>query len=169
MNPFIARKGELIDLHLKKDKIAADIKKIKEELERKLGALTEMHKNMLIDTEAKIKDFPKLCDHTNEDGSVATGKEHKIVIPSLVGDLTVVKQLCALCGGTISENKIEVKRPKDGAVDSEFKTWYHMDDDDDGLFTETLTFDPNYISDFMGYIANSGLFGSTTKKVKSNE
>ena len=31
MNPFIARKGELIDLHLKKDKIAADIKKIKEE------------------------------------------------------------------------------------------------------------------------------------------
>lgn len=153
MNPFIERKGELINLNLKKDKIASDIKKIKEELERKMEALTEVHKNMLLDTELKIKNFPKLCDHTNEDGSVATGKEHKIIVPSIIGDFTLVKQMCALCGGTISEEKVEVKRPKDGTVDSEFKTWYQMDDDES--FMETMTFDPNFIENFMGYISGS--------------
>lgn len=157
MNPFIERKGELAKLHLKKDKIAADIKKIKEDLERKVEALNEVHRNLLNDTEDKIKNFPKLCDHTNEDGSVATGKEHKIMVPSIIGDFTLVKQMCSLCGGTISESKVEVKRPKDGTlVDSEFKTWYQIDEDND-IFTDTLTFDPNFMSNFMGYISGSTL------------
>lgn len=148
------KKGELAKLHLKKDKIAADIKKIKEDLERKVEALNEVHRNLLNDTEDKIKNFPKLCDHTNEDGSVATGKEHKIMVPSIIGDFTLVKQMCSLCGGTISESKVEVKRPKDGTVDSDFKTWYQIDEDND-IFTETLTFDPNFMSNFMGYISGS--------------
>lgn len=153
MNPFIERKGELIDLNLKKDRIASDIKKIKEDLERKIQALTEVHKNMLLDTELKIKNFPKLCDHTNEDGSVATGKEHKIIVPSIVGNFTLVKQMCALCGGTVSETKIEVERPQNSTVDSEFKTWYHSDGDE--TFMDTMTFDPNFMSNFMGYISGS--------------
>lgn len=168
MNPFIERKGELIELHLKKDKISADIKKIKEDLQRKVDALTEMHKNMLLDTEVKIKDFPKLCDHTNEDGSVATGKEHKIVVPSIIGDFTIVKQMCALCGGTISEEKVQIKRPKDGTVDSEFKTWYHLDDDNE-IFTETLTFDPNFLSNFMGYISGSTIEMNYINNMLNNE
>lgn len=154
MNPFIERKGELVGLHLKKDKIAADIKKIKEDLQRKVDALTEFHKNLLNDTETKIKEFPRICDHTNEDGSVATGKEHKIILPSIIGNFTLIKQMCALCGGTISEEKVEVKRPKDGTVDSEFKTWYQIDEGDD-IFTDTMTFDPNFVANFMGYISGS--------------
>ena len=152
MNPFIERKGELIALHLKKDKIASDIKKIKEDLERKLEAFTEVHRNLLLDTEEKIKQFPKLCDHTNEDGSVATDKEHKIIIPGIIGDITVVKQICSLCGGNVSETKIEIKRSKE--AESEFKTWYQIDDDE--TFIDTMTFDPNFISNTIdeNYINN---------------
>lgn len=151
MNPFIERKGELEKLHLKKDKIASDIKKIKDELERKLEALNDVHKNMLLDTELKIKNFPKLCDHTDENGSVATDKEHKIIIPGIIGDITLVKQVCTLCGGTVSEEKIEVKKSKE--AESEFKTWYQIDDNE--TFMDTLTFDPNFMSNFMGYISGS--------------
>jgi hypothetical protein len=151
MNPFIERKGELIGLHLKKDRIASDIKKIKDELERKLEALNDVHKNMLLDTELKIKNFPKLCDHTDENGSVATDKEHKIIIPDIIGDITLVKQVCTLCGGTISEEKIEVKKSKE--AESEFTTWYQIDDNE--TFIDTLTFDPNFMSNFMGYISGS--------------
>ena len=152
MNPFIERRGELIALHLKKDKIASDIKKIREDLERKLEAFTEVHRNLLLDTEEKIKQFPKLCDHTNEDGNVATDKEHKIIIPGIIGDITVVKQICSLCGGNVSETKIEIKRSKE--AESEFKTWYQIDDDE--TFIDTMTFDPNFISNTIdeNYINN---------------
>lgn len=151
VNPFIERKGELIALHLKKDKIASDIKKLKEDLERKLETLTEVHKNMLLDTEAKIKQFPKICDHTNEDGSLATDKEHKIIIPGIIGDIMLVKQVCTLCGGNVSEEKIEVKKSKE--AESEFKTWYQIDDTE--TFMDTMTFDPNFVENFMGYISGS--------------
>jgi len=149
MNPFIERKGELIGLHLKKDRIASDIKKIKEDLERKMEALTEVHRNLLLDTDIKIKNFPKICDHTNEDGSIATDKEHKIIIPGIIGDITLVKQVCTLCGGTVSEEKIEVKKSKE--AESEFKTWYEIDDSE--TFVDNMTFDPNFIENFMGYIS----------------
>ncbi len=149
MNPFLERKHELAELHLKKDKIASDIKKIKEELEKKIEALTDVHKNMLLDTELKIKEFPKLCDHTDENGDSATGKEHKIMVPSIIGDITLVKQICSLCGGTISEQKIEVKKSKD--AEKEFRTWYIDSDDDD--FIETITFDPNF--SVIGSVINS--------------
>jgi len=151
MNPFIERKGELIGLHHKKDRIASDIKKIKDELERKLEALNDVHKNMLLDTELKIKEFPRLCDHTDENGDLATGKEHKIIVPSIFGDITLVKQICSLCGGTVSEEKIEIKRSIE--AESEFKTWYQIDDGE--TFMETMTFDPNFMSNFMGYISGS--------------
>ena len=151
MNPFLERKNELTELHLKKDKIASDIKKIKDELERKIEALTEVHKNMLLDTELRIKEFPKLCDHTDEKGDLATGKEHKIIIPSIVGDITLVKQMCSLCGGTISEEKIEIKKSKD--AEREFRTWYQIDDDE--TFLDTMTFDPNFSGSVIGSVINS--------------
>jgi hypothetical protein len=151
MNPFIERKGELEKLHLKKDKIASDIKKIKDELERKLEALTDVHKNMLLDTEIKIKEFPRLCDHTDENGNLATGKEHKILVPSVFGDITLVKQMCSLCGGKISEEKIEVKKTKE--AEDEFKTWYQIDDVE--TFVDNMIFDPNFMGNFMGYISGS--------------
>lgn len=151
MNPFLERKNELTELHLKKDKIASDIKKIKDELERKIEALTEVHKNMLLDTELRIKEFPKLCDHTDEKGDLATGKEHKIIIPSIVGDITLVKQMCSLCGGTISEEKIEIKKSKD--AEKEFRTWYQIDDDE--TFMDTMTFDPNFSGSVIGSVINS--------------
>ena len=153
MNPFIERKHELVDLNRRKDKIAEDIGKIKKDLESKLEALTEVHKNLLADTEKKIKEFPKICDHTNEDGSVATGKEHKILIPDFggLGNVTLVKQMCSLCGGTVSESKIEIERKEPTQIHSEFKTWYEIDDNLDS-FMENLTFDPNFISNFAGYI-----------------
>jgi hypothetical protein len=151
MNPFLERKNELTELHLKKDRIASDIKKIKDELEKKVEALNYVHQNMLLDTELKIKNFPKICDHTDENGSVATDKEHKIIIPNIIGDITLVKQVCTLCGGTISEEKIEVKISKE--AESEFKTWYQIDDNE--TFMDTLTFDPNFMSNFMGYISGS--------------
>jgi len=151
MNPFIERKNELTELHLKKDKIASDIKKIKDDLEKKIEALTEFHKNMLLDTELKIKQFPKLCDHTDENGGLATSKEHKIIVPSIVGDITLVKQMCSLCGGTVSEQKIEIMKSKE--AESEFKTWYQIDDDE--TFLDTMTFDPNFMSNFMGYMSSN--------------
>jgi hypothetical protein len=146
MNPFIERKGELITLHLKKDKIAADIKKLKADLEAKISALTEVHQNMLKDVDREIREFPRICDHTDEDGNIASDKEHKILIPGLVGDITVVKKVCILCGGTISEEKIEVKTSTEKV--NEFTTWYHMDDDDTQDFIETLTFDPNFFNTY---------------------
>ena len=155
MNPFIERKGDLINLHLKKDKVADDIKKIKSDLEAKLSALTEVHQNMLKDIDKEIREFPKICDHTDEDGNLATDKEHKILIPGLVGDITVVKKICTLCGGTISEEKIEVKTSKEKA--EEFMTWYQMESDDFEDFTETLTFDPNFIQNYSKVFGN--LFG----------
>jgi hypothetical protein len=151
MNPFLERKNELTELHLKKDKIASDIKKIKDELERKIEALTEVHKNMLLDTELRIKEFPKLCDHTDEKGDLATGKEHKIIVPSIVGDITLVKQICSLCGGTVSEQKIEIKKSKD--AEREFRTWYQIDDDE--TFLDTMTFDPNFSGSVIGSVINS--------------
>jgi hypothetical protein len=147
MNPFIERKGELIELHLKKDKIASDIKKIKDELEKKIEALTDVHKNMLLDTEIKIKQFPSICDHTDENGNLATGKEHKIPVPSIVGDIILVKQMCSLCGGKISEKEIEIKKTKE--VESEFKTWYEIDDYE--TFVDTMTFDPNFVNIYELY------------------
>jgi len=149
MNPFLERKDELIELHLKKDKIASDIKKIKDELERKLEALTDVHQNMLLDTELKIKNFPKICDHTDENGDLSTNKEHKIIVPSIFGDITLVKQMCSLCGRTISEEKIEVNKTKEAEL--EFKTWYQIDDDVE-TFVDTMTFDPNFMGTFMNYI-----------------
>ena len=147
MNPFLERKNELTELHLKKDKLASDIKKIKDELEKKVDALTEVHKNMLLDTETKIKDFSKLCDHTDENGDLATSKEHKIIVPSIMGDITLVKQMCSLCGGTVSEQNIEIKKSKD--TEREFRTWYQIDDDK--TFVDTMTFDPHFMSQFMDY------------------
>mgnify|MGYP000952614057 CR=1 FL=1 len=134
--------------HLKKNKIADDIKKIKEELEKKIEAITQVHKNMLLDTEIKIKDFPNLCDHTDENGDSATGKEHKIIVPSIMGDITLVKQTCSLCGGVVSEQKVEITRSKD--AEREFKTWYQIDDDE--TFVDTMTFDLNFTNELMGYI-----------------
>lgn len=151
MNPFIERSHELVELNLRKDKIAADITRIKKDLESKLEALTEVHKNLLADTEKKIKEFPKICDHTNEDGSVATGKEYRILVPDFggVGDVTLVKQMCSLCGGTVSESKIEIERKEPAQIDPEFKTWYEIDTES---FDDNMTFDPNYIGNFAGYL-----------------
>jgi hypothetical protein len=104
-----------------------------------------------LDTELKIKNFPKLCDHTDEKGDLATSKEHKIIIPGIIGDITLVKQMCSLCGGTVSEEKIEIKKSIE--AESEFKTWYQIDDNE--TFMDTLTFDPNFMSNFMGYISGS--------------
>ena len=164
MNPFLERKNELTELHLKKDKIASDIKKIKDALEKKIEALTDVHKNMLRDTELKIKEFPRLCDHTDEKGDLATGKEHKIIIPSIVGDITLVKQMCSLCGGTISEEKIEIRKSKE--AESEFKTWYQIDDDE--TFMDTMTFDQNFMSNFMGYISGSTIGVSYINNMLNN-
>lgn len=153
MNPFIERRGELIELNLKKDKIASDIKKIKEDLERKVEALTEVHRNLLNDTEKKIKEFPRICDHTLENGAKATDKEHKIMIPGITNNMILVKQMCTLCGGAISEEKVVVDKKPNAEVDGEFKTWYQTDDLGED-FIETLTFDPNFTDNFMGYISN---------------
>ena len=164
MNPFLERKHELTELHLKKDRIASDIKKIKEELERKIEALTDVHKNMLLDTELKIKEFPRLCDHTDENGDLTTGKEHKIIVPSIVGDITLVKQMCSLCGGKVSEEKIEIRKSKE--AESEFKTWYQIDDDE--TFMDTMTFDQNFMSNFMGYISGSTIGVSYINNMLNN-
>jgi hypothetical protein len=151
MNPFLERKHELTELHLKKDRIASDIKKIKEELEKKIEALTDVHKNMLLDTELKIKEFPGLCDHTDENGDLATSKEHKIIVPSIMGDITLVKQMCSLCGGVVCEQKIEINKSKD--AEREFRTWYQIDDDE--TFMDTMTFDPNFSGSVIGSVINS--------------
>lgn len=162
MNPFIERKHELIDLHKKKDRISADIKKIQKDLEDKINALTEVHKNLLNDTEKKIKEFPRICDHTLENGAKATDKEHKIMIPGITNNMVLVKQMCTLCGGTISEEKVVVDKKPNAEVDGEFKTWYQTDDLGEN-FVETLTFDPNFTSNFLGYIKTSGLFSGIIK------
>ncbi len=165
MNPFLERKHELAELHLKKDKIASDIKKIKEELEKKIEAVTDVHKNMLLDTELKIKEFPRLCDHTDENGDLATSKEHKIIVPSIIGDITLVKQMCSLCGGTVSEQKVEIKKSKDAK--KEFITWYVDSDDDD--FIDTMTFDPNFSGSVIGSVINSNYIIDLLNNNNNNE
>ena len=66
-----------------------------------------------------------------------------------VGDVTLVKQMCSLCGGTISESKIEIERKEPAQIDPEFKTWYEIDTES---FDDNMTFDPNYIGNFTGYL-----------------
>ena len=87
---------------------------------------------------------------------MATGKEHKIIIPSIVGDITLVKQMCSLCGGTVSEQKFEIKKSKD--AEREFKTWYQIDDDE--TFVDTMTFDQSFMSNFMGYMSGNNVPGA---------
>lgn len=128
--------------------IASDIKKIQEALDRKADALTELHRNLLTSTQKKIAEFPTLCDHTDEYGKPSTGKEHKIVVPSLTGDTTLIKQMCSLCGVTMSEKTYNTKKPENVAVN-----WYSDDLVNDDLNSfDTMVFNPNFTSDFTGYI-----------------
>jgi hypothetical protein len=106
---------------------------------------------MLLDTELKIKEFPGLCNHTDENGDLATSKEHKIIVPSIMGDITLVKQMCSLCGGVVSEQKIEINKSKD--AEREFRTWYQIDDDE--TFMDTMTFDPNFSGSVIGGVIDA--------------
>jgi hypothetical protein len=81
-----------------------------------------------------------------------------------VGDITLVKQICSLCGGTVSEQKIEIKKSKD--AEREFRTWYQIDDDE--TFMDTMTFDQNFMSNFMGYISGSTIGVSYINNMLNN-
>ena len=72
--------------------------------------------------------------------------------------------MCSLCGGTVSEEKIEIKRSKE--AESEFKTWYQIDDDE--TFVDTMTFDQSFMSNFMGYISGSTIGVSYINNMLNN-
>jgi hypothetical protein len=144
INPFIEGRKKIIELEINKDKITQDLNAIERALKKKSDMLIDSKKNHIASYEQQIYEIKLSCNHINEDGSKAMSLTHKdILIPMPNMDSYRVVHFCELCGAQFEGDIIKVDPIK--TTPNSFEMYqYKVDEDDNIIVDDNLTFDPNF-------------------------